>query len=137
MDLHTDTPIQSNSGRFIFWLSTKRPLPTLCAFCLLSLVPFAGRPFHVDDPVFIWVAQHIVHHPGNFYGFDINWGRRDFPVSTVFLSPPLTSYYLAAASLLCGWGEFQLHLAFLPFSVLTVIGLFFLSENFCNRPGLC
>jgi hypothetical protein len=36
---------------------------------LAALVPFVGRAFNVDEPLFVWTAQHVAHHPLDFFGF--------------------------------------------------------------------
>ena len=37
------------------------------------LAPFLAKPFNIDDPLYIWAAQQIQVHPGNPYGFEVNW----------------------------------------------------------------
>jgi hypothetical protein len=114
-----------------------RSLLYLCILCVLLLAPFVARPFHIDDPMFIWTARHIVHHPEDFYGFSVNWEGTPTPVARIFPIPPLTSYFLAGVSRFAGWNAFTLHLAYLPLSLLTVIGTYFLAECFCTRPWFC
>ena len=36
------------------------------------LAPFLNKAFHIDDPLFLWMAQQIAHHPGDPYGFAVN-----------------------------------------------------------------
>src|SRR6184192_919083 len=83
----------------------------LFAATLLCLLPFSGRAFSTDDPLFIWTAQHIVQQPLNPYGFDVNWIRSAAAMSEVTQNPPLTAYYMAGAAKIVGWSERALHLA--------------------------
>ena len=41
--------------------------------CLRRLLPFSGKAFNVDDPLFVYVARQITHHPLDPYGFKVNW----------------------------------------------------------------
>jgi hypothetical protein len=100
------------------------------------LLPFIVRPFHIDDPMFVLVGQQIVRHPADFHGFIVNWEGYDRPAGRIFPIPPLTSYYFAAVSLIAGWREIPLHLAMLPFSILSVAGTYLLAARFCTRPAL-
>ncbi len=45
----------------------------LTALVLVCLTPFLGKAFHIDDPLFIWAGKQIAQHPGNPYGFTVNW----------------------------------------------------------------
>ena len=51
--------------------STTSAITLLTVLLLLLLLAFLKRPFHIDDPLFIWVARHIQSHPANPYGFSI------------------------------------------------------------------
>jgi hypothetical protein len=111
----------------IFWLT---------AVSLLCLCPFLGKAVHVDDPLFLWAAQHIQHHPLDFYGFPVNWYDVEMPMWRVMQNPPLASYYLAGVGSLFGWTEPVLHLAFLLPAVGVVLGTYYLARPLCGRPGL-
>ncbi len=98
------------------------PMLVLCALApVLCLLPFITKPIHIDDPLFIWTAQHILQTPLDFYGFDVNWYRSAAPIFEVQQNPPGLSYYFAAIAALLGWttpadwSESILHiLMFLP-----------------------
>src|SRR5262249_24581433 len=100
----SQSPAQGSRQRLLL-------LGLACASCL---VPFVNKPFHIDDPLFLWAAQHIEKHPLDFYGFQVNWYFSEMPMAEVTKNPPLGSYYIALASTLLGWSEMGLHLAFLP-----------------------
>ncbi len=46
-----------------------------------------------------------------------------------FDNPPLTSYFIALVSLIGGWSEPALHLAFLVPAVAAVLGTYALAKN--------
>ena len=120
-------------ARARLWAAT-HPLTTLALLVLLALVPFLNKPFDADDPLFIWAAQQIQSHPGNPYGFDVNWYGFSQPMWGAMQNPPLMSYYLALAAGLFGWSEAGLHFACLLPALAAVLGTHRLAGNFCRRP---
>jgi len=108
----------------------------LAALTIASLVPFLGKSFHIDDPLFLWAAKQIQVNPGNPYGFAVNWYGITLPMSEVTKNPPLTSYYIAAVAAVVGWSERGLHLAFLLPAIAAIIGTYLLAERMCRRPLL-
>ena len=72
---------------------------------LAALGPFLAKPFNIDDPLFIWTARQIQAHPGNPYGFTVNWYGSVDPMWNVTANPPLAGYYLALAAGIFGWSE--------------------------------
>src|SRR6266498_903791 len=88
------------------------PLVWLLAIFGLAFVPFADKAFHIDDTLFLRAAQQIQKHPGDFYGFSINWYGKTQPMTETFENPPLACYYLAGTSSVLGWNETALHLSF-------------------------
>src|SRR5262245_32518051 len=81
--------------------------------CIGCLLPFVGKPFYIDDPLFLWAAQHIQKHPTDPYGFDVHWYDSPDRMSNVTKNPPLGCYFLAAAAAVVGWSEVAMHLVFL------------------------
>lgn len=108
----------------------------LAVITVLALVPFLSKPFNIDDPLFLWAAKQIQAHPGNPYGFNVEWGFREFPMSRVTENPPLACYYLALAAGIFGWNEIGLHIAFLLPAVAVVLGTYRLARRLCQSPGL-
>ena len=108
--------------------------------CLLittgAILPFANKAIHIDDPYYIWVAQHILQDPFDYYGLSINWYGRPLPVYEMHVSPPLFPYYLAIWGSLFGWGEYSLHIAMIPFSLLFTGATFALAQRFSKAPCL-
>ncbi len=58
-------------------------------------------------------------------------------MSIVMQNPPLCSYYIAAIAIVSGWSERSLHLAFLVWAVLSVLGTFAIAWRFWPRASLC
>jgi len=106
----------------------------LAAITLACLLPFAGKAFHMDDPLFIWTARQISVDPLDFYGFKVNWEGTLAPMSLVTQNPPLAAYYLALVALLAGWSEVALHAGFLMPAVAVVLGTHRLARHFCAHP---
>jgi 4-amino-4-deoxy-L-arabinose transferase-like glycosyltransferase len=100
-----------------------------------ALAPFVNKAFYVDDPLFIWMAQQIVRHPLDPYGFHLNWSSFIQPMSAVMQNPPLCSYYIAAIGSIFGWSEISLHVAFLFWATMSILGTFALTQRFCGLEG--
>ena len=103
---------------------------------VLLLIPFAGKAFHIDDPLFLFAAEQIRRHPADFFGFDVNWYGVTMPMSQVTKNPPLASYYIALVPSGDNPREWVLHLAFLLPAALLAAGTFELARRFCRRPLL-
>jgi 4-amino-4-deoxy-L-arabinose transferase-like glycosyltransferase len=108
----------------------------LVALTLACLLPFRGKAFHIDDPLFVWAAQNIVHHPLDPYGFPVVWYDVSMPMSQVTENPPAASYYMAAVGKAAGWSETALHLAFLLPALVVMLGTYRLAQRFTRYPLL-
>jgi hypothetical protein len=114
----------------------ERAALVLSLACVVCLAPFAGKAFHIDDPLFVWTAQHIRERPGDFYGFRVNWYFDSKPMSEVTKNPPLACYYLSLVGTIFGWGEIPLHLALVLPAIGMLWGTYRLAELFGSRPLL-
>lgn len=103
---------------------------------LILLLPFVGKAFNMDDPVYVWMAQHIQENPRDPYGFSVNWYGTDMPMSEVNKNPPLVSYYIALAASVLGWSEAALHLALLLPALAVALGMYLVAHRFCRHPLL-
>lgn len=112
------------------------PYWTLTLVVLAALVPFLAKPFNIDEPLFLWTARQIQMHPGNPYGFDVNWYGTAMPMSIVTKNPPLACYYLALAAKIFGWSEAGLHAAFLLPALVAIWGTYRLARRLCCWPLL-
>lgn len=101
-----------------------------------ALAPFANKPLHIDDPMYVWAAQQIREHPLDFYGFDVHWYQTYLPMPTVMKNPPLGSYFIALVSLATGWSDFWLHVAFLIPAIGLAVGTYVLASRLCPQPLL-
>jgi hypothetical protein len=100
------------------------------------LLPFIGKAVHLDDPVYVWIAQQIHINPADFFGFQINWQGALVTVSEFNRNPPGVSYVLALAAALGGWSETALHLGILPCSIAVVLGTYAFACRCCSAPLL-
>lgn len=108
----------------------------LAAATVVCLLPFVGKPFNIDDPLFIWAAKQVVHHPTDPYGFSLVWYATEMPMSHITKNPPLASYYAAMIGAWTNWSEVALHLAFLIPAVVVVVGTYELARELTGRPLL-
>jgi hypothetical protein len=113
-----------------------RHLLILVGLTLLCLLPFSGKAFHIDDPLFLWSAQQITRHPLNPFGFQIVWDRTLTPMSEVTKNPPLACYYAAIIGSIGGWSERALHLGFLLPALALMWGTYRLAQRLSHSPLL-
>ncbi|MDZ7686084.1 MAG: glycosyltransferase family 39 protein [Gammaproteobacteria bacterium] len=123
---------QSDSAAGIDW----RPVVLLVALTALCLLPFADKPFHIDDSFFVQVAQQIHEAPHDPYGFDMYWTGHVVPVWMLNQNPPGISYVIALAATLVGWSELALHLVFMLPAAAAVAGTWLLARRACAHPFL-
>lgn len=102
---------------------------TILAFITIAvLFPFLTKPVHIDDPLFIWVAQQISSNPLDFFGFDVNWYGHNISMAEINKNPPLTSYFIAISAALFGWSELALHIVFIAPLLGLMIGTYKLAK---------
>ncbi|MFA5163763.1 MAG: glycosyltransferase family 39 protein [Patescibacteria group bacterium] len=105
---------------------------------------FLNKAFHIDDPFTIGIAEAINKNPVivPFEGDSIARIIETIPVDLLDKplalgnNPLLIGYYYAPIIRFLGEREFWLHLFLLPFSVLAIISMYFLSSRFVARPFL-
>lgn len=116
-------------------MTNRRIQLLLAAVTVAALAPFLNKAFDIDDPLFLWMAQQIKHHPVDPYGAIVQWSRVPQPLWISMQNPPLSSYYMAAVGALFSFREIPMHLAFLLPAVATVLGTFALAQQLCRRPA--
>jgi 4-amino-4-deoxy-L-arabinose transferase-like glycosyltransferase len=115
---------------------TLLPVLAICGLCAAMLLPFIDKPFHMDDPMFLWTARQIQKDPLNFYGFDVDWQNYAVPMHVEMKNPPLSAYYIALVTAIFGWGERPLHIAYLLINMATAVGTFFVARRFTKHAFL-
>lgn len=110
------------------------PLVLVLTVFTACYAPFVAKPFHMDDPLFLWTARQILTKPFDFYGYSVNWYYFSEPAAHVIQNPPLASYYVALAASLFGWSEVALHLAFLLPALAVVVGTYRLAQELSVSP---
>lgn len=113
-----------------------RELAIVAAFTCLAFLPFVGKAYHIDEPLFLAPARHILGDPLHPLDFEFNWYGRAVPMSEINNTPPLTLYALAAGLKLTGGAELPMRLLFLPFDLLAALSLYLLAARFLSRPLL-
>lgn len=128
---YREKPLLNADGR-----ERKAQVLLLVALTAVCLLPFAGKAFNMDDPLFIWVAQFIQSNPLDPYGFNVNWYETVLPMSEVNKNPPLVSYFIAIAGSVFGWNEPALHIVFLLPAMAVVVGTYLIAGYYCANPIL-
>ena len=114
----------------------RRDLLLLCAAVLLIRLPFVDQAVQGDDVYYLLIGSNALADPlhpmqmGFRYEGQIVWAAGH-------TRPPLNAYVLAG--LLALFGEVRetyFHLAYLLFSLLAVISMYFLARRFTERPLL-
>jgi 4-amino-4-deoxy-L-arabinose transferase-like glycosyltransferase len=113
----------------------RRPGIFIVLVVLLLYLPFLNKAFHIDDVIFIDVAEMIGMNP-------LKADPVDYPDVGVMLKdflpydishPVLIPYLIKIVSTFFGHSEPALHAAFILFPLLAVLGLVLLSR--CLLPG--
>jgi len=105
----------------------------LAVVCVMTL-PFLGKAFHLDDTVFIWLAEEKLEEPASLGLEDHGYEGRLFP-EYYDTHPPLLAAYLALLIKTCGGAsETGLHLGFMVFPIIAAASMYFLSRRFTGSP---
>lgn len=103
--------------RWLGWLQS-HPGTVIVGLVAVILLPFIAKPFHIDDPMYLWAGRHIVRHPFDFYGLHVFWTGSITPMWWLNQNPPLTSYFTALATVLMGAAMFGAALDAADFSLV-------------------
>lgn len=112
----------------------RHPAGVCAVVALASVLPFCAKAFHIDDPFYIWVAQHIQSHPFDYYRLSINWYGYVLPVYEMHASPPLVPYLIALWAAAFGWSEVSLHALYAGFAVVLAVSVFAVALRLTQRP---
>ncbi|RPJ87407.1 MAG: hypothetical protein EHM18_01295 [Acidobacteria bacterium] len=111
--------------------------PYLLLALLVSGVclPFINQPFHIDDRIYLEVADNILEKPLYPYDYPAVYEGFEAPDAASHSHLPLTSYYLAAVKAVTGSEQaWVFHLAFLIFPILAGWGMYDLARHFVRFP---
>lgn len=116
------------------WIRDPRFLLVLLAIGIN--LPFLFKPFHVDDRIYLEIADQIIRNPLFPYDYPVVFEGIVTPDAASHSHLPLSSYYLALLKLATGSdAEWVAHLAFLIFPALLAWGFYDLAARFCRHPG--
>ncbi len=111
--------------------------PTFVAIVTaLLLIPFLYKPFHIDDTLFVRIAEHIQEHPDDPFGFSYNWYGDSMPMGKITQNPPLACYMLAGFASMTGMNEFPLHIAMGLVAIATSLLSYSVAKQFCQNPTM-
>ncbi len=97
-------------------------------------VPFLGQAFHIDDRIYLQIADNILEKPLFPYDYPAVFEGISAPDAASHSHLPLTSYYLAAVHWIGGGDiEWLDHLAFLVFPLLAAFATYDLARHFVER----
>ena len=90
--------------------SDRRQLIVVVGLTAVALLPFLAKPFHLDDALFMRMAEQIREAPFAPYDFDYNWSGYERPFWQFNLNPPVNGYVLAGINAVAGERETLVHL---------------------------
>jgi 4-amino-4-deoxy-L-arabinose transferase-like glycosyltransferase len=111
------------------------PGPVMILTAALVL-PYLDKAYHVDDTLFVKVAQQVRKHPLHPFRMEYNWAGEPESFWYVTANPPMGGYLIAAVSLFTGFREWSTHLAFAVMAVACSWLMFQLACRMCSHPTL-
>jgi len=117
------------------WLAA-HPRWTLTLWVGAALGPLLAKPFNIDDPLFVWLANQVLARPAAPFDFSVNWYGFVLPLWAFTGNPPGAGYFFAAAGGLFGWSEIGLHFAGLLAALAVILGTHRLAARWCAQPLL-
>ena len=90
------------------------------ALAAAVLLPFLGKAYTIDDPLFLYQARHVLEDPLHPTAFDVVWSLEPHRMSALMASGPGMAYLLVP-TLLLGGAEWVAHLTQLLFLGLAIV----------------
>ena len=120
--------------------SRKKQLFLLFCIAILLYMPFSAKPFHIDSPITIYIAQQLLVNPldppaGSMGPLLWPWNHTDLPLSSAFHAtphPPLIPLYTAGIIKCFGDSEPVVNWSFFPF----YFGALFFFYHLCIHIGI-
>lgn len=106
----------------------------------LTTAPFLNKAFHIDDVLYLRVADQVLRSPLRPYDGMVLWDAPDGQPGKLFetdFNPPLWKYVLALTIKVAGREEWKLHLAEAVAIALAAVGIYRVSRRFGSRPLWC
>lgn len=106
----------------------------LAGLVLLASLPFVDQAFHIDDRIYLEIAQNALQKPLFPYDYRPLFEGLESSDAASHSHLPLTSYYLALVWLATGSEqEWIYHLAYLVFPIIAVFSFYDLSRQFVRH----
>ena len=102
-------------------------------FVLFLTLPFANKAVHIDDTVFLYIANQVTKEPLKPYSFNLEWSTLT-GLATHITDPPLISYYAALIMVLFGESKLVLHISYIIFPLLAGVSMYYISKKFTETP---
>ena len=121
-------------------LSERSHLFILILVLLCGSLPFIHQAFHIDDRIYLEIADNILEKPLFPYDYPLVFEGIPTPDMASHSHLPLTSYYIALVKALTGSeSEWIYHLAFLFFPLVAAVGFYDLAEGYLcfQLPAVC
>ncbi|MDD5628519.1 MAG: hypothetical protein PHU21_05615, partial [Elusimicrobia bacterium] len=99
----------------------------VAGFVVLVCLVYAGKAYHIDEPLHLAIAQQVLKDPFHPLSFNYNWYGFSMPMGTAIALPTLFPYPLALVLRLTGGVEWLTRLAFLPFDLMAAWALYALA----------
>lgn len=123
----------------------RREQGVIVGLVLAACLPFSGKAFHVDDPMFLAVAENVLRTPLEPFAGAVALDNRDLEVFReggvepntfeTMSHPPLLPYFLAGvATLAGGFRERALHIGYVVFPLLAALSAARLAKRLTDQP---
>lgn len=112
------------------WTHSYSGIPALYLFWFLIQLPFLSSALRIDEPYYVWVAEHIGQFPWDPYGAKINWYGSPQTVFETLPNPTLVPYCLAVWQKLFSFSEISVHLFALAWSFVALHGFGRIAASF-------
>lgn len=117
-------------------MSDRRSIVLLALATLACLAPFAAKPVHVDDPLFLWTAEALRTHGADFHRALVNWYGTEEPIGRVAQNPPGWSAMLTAWAAVFGKTIVAAHALAFTAACAAVLATWRLARGFTQRPAV-
>lgn len=115
---HAELPVPSPGGAPLRDVARAALLP--CALACLTLVPFLGKAFTMDDTVFLFEARHALRDPLHPTAFEMTWTYVPERVSAFVPTGPVMAWLLVP-TVLAGGSEAVAHTTQLLLVLLAIL----------------